>query len=197
MLNYIWVGMIICGVLWGLITGRMDQVTEAVISSSEEGIKLSIVLAGVMCLWSGLMKIAQKGGLVNAITRVSRDIFRGLFTKIPDRHPAIGAIVLSFTANFLGLGNAATPLGIKAMESLQTLNDKKDTASDDMILFMVINASCLQFIPTNVIALRDAAGSQDAAGILPHVWISSLISTVAAIVLFFVFKRLEKGRKTA
>ena len=123
MLNYIWVGMIICGVLWGLITGRMDQVTEAVISSSEEGIKLSIVLAGVMCLWSGLMKIAQKGGLVNAITRVSR-IFSGIVHKNSHRHPAIGAIVLSFTANFLVSG-MRPPLGIKAMESLQTLNDKK------------------------------------------------------------------------
>ncbi|NLM10943.1 MAG: nucleoside recognition protein [Clostridiaceae bacterium] len=197
MLNYIWVGMILVGVLWGLVTGRMEQVTEAVISSSEEGVKLTILLAGVMCLWSGLMKIAQKSGLVNAITKASRDIFKGLFTDIPENHPAIGAIVLSFAANFLGLGNAATPLGIKAMESLQTLNDKKDTATDDMILFMVINASCLQLIPTNVIALRDAAGSKDAAGILPHVWISSLISTVAAILFYFIFKSFEKRRDPA
>lgn len=194
MLNYIWVGMILLGVLWGLITGRMEQVTEAVISSSEEGVNLAILLTGVMCLWSGLMKIAQKSGLVNAITKVSRDFFKGLFTKIPENHPAIGAIVLSFTANFLGLGNAATPLGIKAMESLQTLNDEKDTATDDMILFMVINASCLQLIPTNVIALRDAAGSKDPAGILPHVWISSFISTVAAILFYFIFKGFEKRR---
>jgi len=194
MLNYIWVGMILLGVLWGLVTGRMDEVTDAVVSSSEEGIQLAIVLSGVMCLWSGLMNIAHKSGLIKAITKASRDIFAGLFTKVPDNHPAIGAIVLSFTANFFGLGNAATPLGIKAMESLQTLSDKKDTATDDMILFMVINASCLQLIPTNVIALRGAAGSANAAGILPHVWISSMISTVTAILFFFVFKRFDKRR---
>lgn len=195
MLNYIWVGMIITGILWGLLTGRMDEVTNAVISSSEEGVKLAIVLLGVMCLWSGLMKIAQKSGMVKAITKASKDIFAGLFTNIPEDHPAIGAIMLSFTANFLGLGNAATPLGIKAMESLQTLNDKKDTATDDMILFMVINASCLQFIPTNVIALRDAAGSNNAAGILPHVWISSLVSTITAIVFYFIFRKFDRRRE--
>jgi len=196
MLNYIWVGMIVLGIVWGLAAGKMDQVTEAVISSSEEGVNLAIVLTGVMCLWSGLMKIAQKSGMVNAITRASKDIFAGLFSKIPENHPAMGAIVLSFTANFLGLGNAATPLGIKAMESLQTLNDKKDTATDDMILFMVINASCLQLIPTTVIALRDAAGSRDPASILPHVWISSLISTVTAILFYFIFKAFDKRRNT-
>jgi len=194
MLNYIWVGMIMIGVVWGLITGKMEQVTDAVISSSEEGVNLAIVLTGVMCLWSGLMKIAQKSGLVNAITKASKDVFAGLFTKIPENHPAIGAIVLSFTANFLGLGNAATPLGIKAMESLQTLNDKKDTATDDMILFMVINASCIQLIPTTIIALRDAAGSDSPASILPHVWISSLVSTITAILFFFIFRSLGKRR---
>lgn len=194
MLNYIWVGMILLGVLWSLVTGRLDQVTESVIVSSEEGVQLSIVLLGIMCLWSGLMRVAQKSGLIRAITKVTKDVFAGLFTKVPENHPAIGAIVLSFAANFLGLGNAATPLGIKAMKNLQTLNKKKDTASDDMILFMVINASCLQLIPTNVIALRDAAGSVDAAGILPHVWISSFTSTLVAILFYFIFKGFEKRR---
>lgn len=186
--------MIITGVVWGFATGRMEQVTDAVISSSEEGVNLAILLTGVMCLWSGLMKIAQKSGLVNAVTRAAKDIFSGLFTQIPENHPAIGAIVLSFSANILGLGNAATPLGIKAMESLQTLNSKKDTATDDMILFMVINASCIQLIPTNVIALRDAAGSENPAAILPHVWISSLVSTVTAILFYFIFRSFDKRR---
>ncbi|AGC68161.1 spore maturation protein A [Thermoclostridium stercorarium subsp. stercorarium DSM 8532] len=194
MLNYIWVGMIIVGIVCGLITGRMEQVTEAVIASSEEGVNLAILLTGVMCLWSGLMKIAQKSGMVNAITRATRDFFAGLFTGIPENHPATGAIVLSFTANLLGLGNAATPLGIKAMESLQTLNEKKDTATDDMILFMVINASCIQLIPTSVIVLRDAAGSVNPASIIPHVWISSLISTVTAILFYFIFRSFDKRR---
>ena len=102
--------------------------------------------------------------------------------------------MLSFAANFLGLGNAATPLGIKAMEQLQSLNPQKDSATDAMVLFMVINASCLQFIPTTVIALRNAAGSADPAGILPQVWLSSLFSTATAIVFYYVFKAFEKRR---
>ena len=194
MLNYIWLGMVLLGVLWAAVTGRLDQVTQAVISSADEGIQLSIVLLGIMCLWSGLMQIAQKSGLIRALTRFSKGLFAGMFPKVPGDHKAMGAMVLSFAANFLGLGNAATPLGIKAMEQLQSLNPQKDSATDAMVLFMVINASCLQFIPTTVIALRNAAGSADPAGILPQVWLSSLFSTATAIVFYYVFKAFEKRR---
>lgn len=195
MLNYIWLGMILLGVLWAAINGRLDQVTQAVISSADEGIRLSIVLLGIMCLWSGLMQIAQKSGLIRALTRFSKGLFAGMFPNVPENHKAMGAMVLSFAANLLGLGNAATPLGIKAMEQLQTLNPKKDSATDAMVLFMVINASCLQFIPTTVIALRNAAGSAEPAGILPQVWISSFFSTTAAIVFYYLFKVFEKRRE--
>lgn len=195
MLNYIWLGMILLGVAWGAVTGRLEDVSKAVVSSAEEGIELSIVLLGIMCLWSGLMKIAEKSGLIRGITRFAKGLFTGMFPDVPENHKAMGAMVLSFAANFLGLGNAATPLGIKAMEQLQSLNPRKDTASDAMILFMVINASCLQFIPTTVIALREAAGSANAVGILPHVWISSLISTLTAVVFYYVFKWMGKRYK--
>lgn len=197
MLNDIWLGMVLLGVLWAAINGRLHQVTQAVISSADEGIQLSIVLLGIMCLWSGLMQIAQKSGLIKALTRFSKGLFTGLFPKVPQNHKAMGAMVLSFAANFLGLGNAATPLGIKAMEQLQTLNPHQDSATDAMVLFMVINASCLQFIPTTVIALRNAAGSSNPAGILPQVWIASFFSTVAAIFFYFVFKTFEKRREVA
>lgn len=197
MLNYIWLGMVLLGVLWAAVSGRLDQVTQAVISSADEGIQLSIVLLGIMCLWSGLMQIAQKSGLIRALTRFSKGLFTGMFPKVPENHKAMGAMMLSFTANFLGLGNAATPLGIKAMEQLQSLNPQKDSATDAMVLFMVINASCLQLIPTTVIALRNAAGSADPAGILPQVWISSLISTATAVIFYYVFKAFEKRREVA
>jgi spore maturation protein A len=197
MLNYIWLGMILLGVIWASINGRLDQVTQAVITSADEGIQLSIVLLGIMCLWSGLMQIAQKSGLIRALTRFSKGLFTGMFPRVPENHKAMGAMVLSFAANFLGLGNAATPLGIKAMEQLQTLNPQKESATDAMVLFMVINASCLQFIPTTVIALRNAVGSADPAGILPQVWISSFFSTLTAIVFYYVFKAFEKRREIA
>lgn len=195
MLNYIWLGMILLGVLWGAINGRLENVTEAVISSAEEGVNLSIVLLGIMCLWSGLMQIAKESGLIRGLTRFSKGFFAGMFPKVPENHGALGAMVLTFAANFFGLGNAATPLGIKAMEQLQTLNKKKEEATDAMILFMVINASCLQFIPTTVIALRKAADSADPVGILPHVWISSFFSTLTAIQFYYIFKAFEKRRE--
>ncbi len=194
MLNYIWLGMIVLGVIWAVVTGRLNDVTQAVTSSAEEGVQLSITLMGILCLWSGLMRVAEKSGLIRMITRFAKGFFSELFPDIPEKHSAMGAMVLSFTANFLGLGNAATPLGIKAMEELQTLNSRKDTATDAMVLFMVINASCLQLIPTNVVALRAAAGSADAAAILPHVWISSSVSTIAAIVFYYIFSIPERRR---
>lgn len=195
MINYIWLGMIILGVIWGMITGRLDRVTQAIISSAEDGVRLSIVLLGIMCLWSGLMQVAKKSGLIRGITRCTKVFLKGLFPEVPSNHSAMGAMVLSFIANFLGLGNAATPLGIKAMEELQKLNRRKEQATDAMVLFMVINASCLQLIPTNVIAIRESADSVNAVGILPHVWISSLISTLTAYLFFQVFLWMKKRKE--
>jgi spore maturation protein A len=190
MLNYIWLGMILLGVIWGTITGRLGNVTQAVITSAEEGVSLCAVLLGVMCMWSGIMKVAERSGLINVITRSSKGFLSLLFPEVLGNRSAMGAILLCFAANFLGLGNAATPLGIKAMEELQKLNKRKN-----MILFMVINASCIQLIPTNVIALRNAAGSADASGILPQVWISSLISTLTAVIFYYIFTAMDKRRR--
>ncbi|MDD4296012.1 MAG: nucleoside recognition domain-containing protein [Ruminiclostridium sp.] len=195
MLNYIWLGMILLGVIWGTITGRLGNVTQAVITSAEEGVSLCAVLLGIMCMWSGLMKVAERSGLINVITRSSKGFLSRLFPEVSGNRNAMGAILLCFAANFLGLGNAATPLGIKAMEELQKLNKRKNTATDSMILFMVINASCIQLIPTNVIALRNAAGSADASGILPQVWISSLISTLTAVIFYYIFTATDKKRR--
>ena len=195
MLNYIWLGMILLGVIWGTITGKLGNVTQAVITSAEEGVSLCAVLLGVMCMWSGIMKVAERSGLINVITRSSKGFLSLLFPEVLGNRSAMGAILLCFAANFLGLGNAATPLGIKAMEELQKLNKRKNTATDSMILFMVINASCIQLIPTNVIALRNAAGSADASGILPQVWISSLISTLTAVIFYYIFTAMDKRRR--
>ena len=195
MLNYIWLGMILLGVIWGVITGKLGDVTQAVITSAEEGVSLCAVLLGIMCMWSGLMKVAERSGLINVITRSSKGFLSLLFPEVSRNRSAMGAILLCFAANILGLGNAATPLGIKAMEELQKLNKRKNTATDSMILFMVINASCIQLIPTNVIALRNAAGSADASGILPQVWISSLISTLIAVTFYYIFKAIDKKRR--
>ena len=146
MLNYIWFGLILISVVVGTITGRIDQVTEAAISMSKTSVEIAIGLIGIMALWLGIMKIAEESGLINIIARLIRPITIKLFPDVPSDHPAIGSIVLNMAANMLGLGNAATPLGLKAMKQLQSLNKQKDTATDAMCTFLAINTSSVQIL---------------------------------------------------
>ena len=188
MINVIWVFIILLGILWGGISGRLDQVTKALINSSDSAITLCISLAGIICFWSGLMKIIEKSGLLSSIASKSNLILKLLFPKIFNNSGVCGAIMMSFLANFLGLGNAATPLGIKAMKELQKIKVNKDGASDEMIMFIAINSSCIQLIPTTVIALREATGSLQSTSIIPAVWIASGISTLVSIMLVGVLR---------
>ncbi|NLC68227.1 MAG: nucleoside recognition protein, partial [Clostridiaceae bacterium] len=159
MLNYIWLGMLLSGIILGIMNGRISEVTKAVIESSGSAIKLGISLAGIMCLWSGIMKIAEESGLVKSIAMAVKPVLKFLFPGIPRNHPALGAVVMNLAANILGLGNAATPLGLKAMAELQELNPLKYAASDEIVMFLVLNASSLQLVPASVIAIRSQAGS--------------------------------------
>ena len=161
MLNYIWFSLIFISVVVGTITGRIDQVTEAAISMSKTSVEIAIGLVGIMALWLGTMKIAEESGLIQIIARALRPITIRLFPDVPADHPAIGSIVLNMAANILGLGNAATPIGLKAMRELQDLNKKKDTATDAMCTFLAINTSSVQIIlPATVVGLMGAAANQ-------------------------------------
>lgn len=182
MLNYIWFGMLVVGFVVGIMNGRIDEVTHAVIEYSGKAIELSIGLLGVMCLWTGLMGIAEKSGLVGFISKLVRPVLHFLFPQVPERHPAMGAVVMNLVANFLGLGNAATPLGLKAMGELQKLNPRKDTASDAMCTFLVLNTSVIQLIPATVISIRSALGSSNPAEIVGTVWVASACATIAGII---------------
>ncbi|MCG8401190.1 MAG: nucleoside recognition protein, partial [Firmicutes bacterium] len=163
MLNYIWFGLLAVGIVVGIINGRIEAVTQAAIDSAGKAVELGIGLLGVMCLWTGLMGIAEKSGLVKRISRFLRPVLEFLFPHIPKKHPAMGAVVMNLVANLLGLGNAATPLGLKAMNELQKLNPGKDTATNAMCMFLVLNTSAIQLIPATIIAVRSAAGSQNPA----------------------------------
>ena len=179
MLNYIWFGMIFISVLVGTITGNINAVTEAAISMAKTAVEIAISLIGIMALWLGTMKIAEESGLISIIARALRPITVRLFPDVPKDHPAIGSIVLNMAANILGLGNAATPLGLKAMEELQELNPKKDTATNAMCTFLAINTSSVQIIlPATVIALMGAESNQ----IFITTIIATGLSTVAAVV---------------
>lgn len=190
MLNYIWFGMLVAGFIIGMANGRIEEVTKAAISSAGTAVNLCIGLLGVMCLWTGLMNIAEKSGLIKIIAKVVRPVLRLLFPEIPKKHPAMGSIVMNLAANFLGLGNAATPLGLKAMADLQGLNPKKDTATNAMCMFLVMNTSAIQLIPATVIAIRTDAHSANPAEIIASIWIASVCATIAGItaVRLFILK---------
>jgi len=186
MLNYIWFGMMFIAVVVGIFTGNIDAVTEAAISMSKTAVEIAIGLIGIMALWLGTMKIAEESGLIRILSKAIRPITIRLFPDVPEDHPAIGSIVLNMAANILGLGNAATPMGLKAMEELQELNPKKDTATNAMCTFLAINTSSVQLIlPATVVALMGAAANQ--------IFITTILATgMSTIAAIFAVKFLEK-----
>jgi spore maturation protein A len=195
MLNYIWLGLLFTGFVIGMINGRLDEVVEAAFKSSERAVEISIGLLGIICLWSGLMKIAEKSGVTSAIAFLFKPVLKLIFPQITKNKNALGAIVMNLAANFLGLGNAATPLGIKAMNELQKVNGGSDEASDSMCMFLVLNTSAIQLIPTTVIALRSDAGSSAPSEITVCVWIASICATITGIVMAKLFSRTHKFSK--
>lgn len=195
MLNYIWVGLLVIGFIAGIINGRIDEVTKAAMDSAQTAVTVCIGLLGIMCLWTGLMKIAEKSGLIRGISHVVRPVMNLLFPGIPKDHPAMGAIVMNLVANFLGLGNAATPLGIKAMGELQKLNKDKKTATDAMCMFLVLNTAAIQLIPASIIALRTAEGSKKPAEIMICIWIASVCATIMGIIAAKLLSKVWKEEK--
>jgi len=161
----------------------MDVLGQAMIASASDAVTLAIGLVGVMALFLGLMKVAERGGLLVIIARLVRPMMVRLFPEVPPEHPAMGAMVLNMSANALGLGNAATPFGIRAMQQLDKLNPVKGTASNAMILFLAINTSSVTLLATGVIALRAASGSENPAGIVPTTLVATICSTATAIVV--------------
>ena len=177
MLNYIWFGMMVIGVVVGVFTGNIEAVTQAAIDMAKVSVEIAIGLIGIMALWLGVMKIAEESGLIRIIARALRPIMVRLFPDVPADHPAMGSIVLNMSANMLGLGNAATPLGLKAMEELQELNPEKGTATNAMVMFLAINTSSVQFIlPATVVALMGGVSSQI---FIPTI-LATTCSTIAA-----------------
>jgi len=188
MLNYIWFGMMLISVIAGIVTGRIDAVTGAAIDMAKTAVEISIGLIGIMALWLGIMKIAEESGLIRIIARALKPITIRLFPDVPADHPAIGSIILNMSANMLGLGNAATPLGLKAMEELQELNPKKDTATNAMVMFLAINTSSVQIIvPATVVALMGVTTSQ--------IFIPIILATTASTITAIFMARFLQNKK--
>jgi spore maturation protein A len=180
---------LIFGIGFGLITGRGDVVSKAVVTSAGSTVEFVIKLVGLMCIWCGVMKIAERSGLTEKLARLLRPILRIIFKEAAKDEKAMGAIVMNITANMMGLSNAATPFGIKAMEEMDRLNPNKGIASNDMSLFLVLNAACIQLVPTTVISIRAASGAVNPGEIiLPAI----LATTVAAIMGVIFCKILQR-----
>ncbi|WP_443659809.1 nucleoside recognition domain-containing protein [Clostridium algidicarnis] len=189
MINYIWFFMIVVSIILGLFFGKAEIISKAIIDSSSSTVNLTLGLLGIVSLWSGIMKIAEKSGLTEKISRLLLPILKVLFKDAAKDEKALGAIVMNLSANIMGLSNAATPFGIKAMERLQELNNHGDTASNDMALFLVLNAACIQLIPTTVISLRAVEGSNNAAIIIVPVIITTSIAAMVGIICCKVLER--------
>lgn len=189
MINFIWVFMLAMGVLTALINGRIDLVTKAAMDAAKTGVELAFGLIGVMALWMGMMKIAEKSGLLELVSIIVRPLVRLVFPSLPRNHPAIGAIVGNLSANLLGLGNAATPLGLKAMQEMQGTNPILYRATDAMCTFLALNTACLTVVPATVIALRMAAGSKEPTAVISTTFITTLVTTVSALILDALLRR--------
>jgi spore maturation protein SpmA len=174
--------------------GPMEVLSKALVDTAGSSVELALGLVGVMTLFLGLMKVAEAGGLLKVISRLIRPLMTRLFPDVPADHPAMGAMILNISANVLGLGNAATPFGIRAMQELDKLNRYPGTATNAMVLFLAINTSSVTLLPTGVIALRAAAGSADPAGILPTTLFATVCSTCTAIIAAKVFARFSPLR---
>ncbi len=196
MLNILWLGLIVFSVICGMITGRIPEVVASVTGSAKTAFELSLGLTGIMTFWLGIMKIAEEGGLLQLFARVLRPFMQRLFPGVPSDHPASGAIILNLTANLLGLANAATPFGLRAMRELETLNKTPGTATNDMCMFLAINTAGFQLIPTTAIAFLAAGGASQPTDIILTSLIATACGTTAAILSAKIFQRFS-FRRTA
>lgn len=184
-MDYLWGGMLLTGIVYGALCGKMQEVTDALLGSAKEAVSLCVVMTGVMALWMGMMEIAREGGLMDVMERKIRPLVRFLFPDVPEGHPALEWISANFLANFLGLGWAATPAGLMAMKELQRLNrEERGRASGAMCMFLTVNMTSLQLVTMNILAYRMEYGSQNPAEIIgvgiAATMLTTLVGTLAA-----------------
>lgn len=195
MLNIFWPSCIVISIIIAIITGNLNNINNSVFESTKSAIELTMTLIGTMCLWSGIMEIAVNTSLIEKIKKVLKPIMRFLFSEINPKDKEYQEICMNIISNLLGLGNAATPLGLKAMKTMQEKNENKDKLTDSMVMLIVLNTASLQIIPTTVIAIRTSLGSSDPSKIIVPVWIATMSAAVAAITATKLFIKLEKRKE--
>lgn len=195
MVNYIWVLMTVIGLVFAIINGTIDEVNKAIFNGAQEAVTICIGLISILVFWLGLMRIAQEAGLLEKLSNLFRPIVKRIFPEVPVNHPAMGYMLSNMIANMFGLGNAATPMGIKAMEQLKELNGGKTKASRSMVTFLAINTASITLVPTTVIAIRMTYKSANPTEIVGATLITTILSAFAAILIdrYFYYRRAKRG----
>jgi spore maturation protein SpmA len=197
-LNYIWIAFFVIAFIFALIglamgdTTIFQKIVDSTFDSSKNAFEISLGLTGVLALWLGIMKIGEKAGVVNVLARALSPVFTRLFPDIPKNHPVMGSIFMNIASNMLGLDNAATPTGLKAMQQMQELNTKKDTATNPMIMFLVLNTSGLTIIPTTILAFRASYGAAQPTDVFIPILMATLVATLAGIIITSLWRTTSR-----
>lgn len=194
MINLVWLAMILAGVILAGLKGQPEIVTQAAFQAAQTAVKYAFELIGVMSLWLGLMKVAEEAGIIKAFAQILKPFTKCLFPSVPQEHPAMGFILMNFSANLLGLGNAATPFGLKAMQELQSLNPNKNIASEAMCTFLAMNTSCITLLPATVIGIRIAAGSTNPTEIVSTTLFATIVGMTVALFTDYIMRRFSRSR---
>ena len=192
MVNVIWVGLILIAIIYSLLTGNISTINNGILTHATSGVNLILEMMPLIVLWTGIMKIAEKSGLLQVFAKALNPLLRRLFPSLPKEHLALGYIASNIGANMLGLGSAATPFGLKAMDELQKDNPKKDTATEAMITFLVLNTGGVTLIPTTVIALRLMYGSNNPTEIIITSILATAVSSISGLILDYFIRRRNK-----
>ena len=192
MLNILWPIFIIISIIYAIFSGNLESLNKSIFESTESAVSLTLTLIGMTCLWSGIMEIASKTDIIKYLTKILKPVVKVLFPDINQKSKSYDNIIMNIVANILGLGNAATPLGLKAMNELQKENEDKETLNDNMMMLIVLNTASLQIIPTTVISIRNSLGSKNPTQIIFPVWISTICAAIVGIVCCKIIIRYTK-----
>lgn len=191
-MNTIWFLLITVSVIFSVINGKLDEFTKSIFDGAKSAVEVSLFLLGIVALWLGITKIIEDSGLIHRLSSLFRPFISRLFKNIPADHPAVTSITLNFLANLFGLGNAATPLGIKAMQDLQSLNKDTETATHEMMLFIIINTASIQLIPFTVIGILAEFGSKNPSGVVLPTILATILSAIFAVGTLFTCRKIFK-----
>jgi spore maturation protein A len=189
-MNVIWVVLLSISIVFAIFTGNLEPFTKSIFEGAKSAVEISLFLLGIVSVWMGITRILEDSGLIYRISHLFRPVITRLFRNIPDDHPSISVITLNVLANLFGLGNAATPLGIKAMQELDTLNEEKGTVTYEMMIFIVLNTASIQLIPFSVIGILASYGAREPAAVVLPVLIATVISAITALLILFTFRKV-------